>query len=202
MAAKLSTTSFARIRAAANISALSPLRSPASQRRRVFMAPKRTSTRRSSRPLRRKLATELRCATQATSFFSSSWYSGDCCSASSSPARASKSCRQRSCSMACTTSRRAFSSISISSAMYLCSKLAHVQSSATSVFRSSERVGRVESRGCSLAWLHRSSKAASSDHERCKASARRMASALNSNLSPFTQMTAYCSTLASSTSTR
>mmetsp|Transcript_41239 Transcript_41239/g.131048 ORF Transcript_41239/g.131048 Transcript_41239/m.131048 type:complete len:302 (+) Transcript_41239:784-1689(+) len=202
MTSKDSTTSVERMRAAPSTMELSVPPSAASQRCSVATASKSTLTARSSRPLRRKFATELRCEMHFTRRSCASRYSGSWLRPAPRPYRASRSRSERSCSIACTTSFRAFSSMPMSSEMYLCSKSAHVASTAVMALRSSERAGRVESRGCSAAWLQRPRRALSSDQACCSASARRMASALNSNLSPLTQMTAYCSILASSTSTR
>mmetsp|Transcript_76614 Transcript_76614/g.216794 ORF Transcript_76614/g.216794 Transcript_76614/m.216794 type:complete len:203 (-) Transcript_76614:288-896(-) len=202
MAAYDSTTSVARTRAAANASEPRPLRSALSQRRRVMMASKRTSAARSSRPFRRVFATEFRREMHSTSWFCCSRYSGSFWRASASAppllCRASRAPRSRSCSTACTTSPRAFSSIAMSSAMYWCSKAAQAWSRTASARFSSARPGRAE-RAPSA---QRSSRPPSEDQASCRASARRIASALNSNLSPLTQITANCSALASSTSTR
>mmetsp|Transcript_29700 Transcript_29700/g.78822 ORF Transcript_29700/g.78822 Transcript_29700/m.78822 type:complete len:296 (-) Transcript_29700:326-1213(-) len=197
MAEKESTTSVARIRAAAMACAPAPSASASLTKRNASTASRSTSTRKSSRPLRRKFATEFSRAMQATS--------RSCCARYSSMSwnfsRNSRRRILRSCLIAWTTSRRAFSSISINSTIYLCSKLAHVKSNATSTSRSSDRCGLREV-PFSAASSHRSSNALRSVHAYWSASARRMVSALNSNLSPLTHMTAYCSTLASSTSTR
>mmetsp|Transcript_65202 Transcript_65202/g.170769 ORF Transcript_65202/g.170769 Transcript_65202/m.170769 type:complete len:203 (+) Transcript_65202:401-1009(+) len=202
MAAYDSTMSVASRRAARSFSALSPSLSALSHRSRVATASKNTSTLRSSRPLRRTLATELRCAMAATRRVCSSTYSRGLFRATLSPWCTSRRPTPRSWLIAFTMSLRAFSSISMSSEMYFCSKLAQAKSSATRVLRISERVGRVCHWGCSWAWPQRSRTMPSCHQARCKASALLMASALNSNLSPFTQITAYCSKLASSTSTR
>mmetsp|Transcript_44794 Transcript_44794/g.130459 ORF Transcript_44794/g.130459 Transcript_44794/m.130459 type:complete len:202 (+) Transcript_44794:944-1549(+) len=196
-----STTSFARILAAMSLSDTSPPCSARSQRRSVFIASKRTFTTRSSRPLRRTLATEFRCPMLPTKLFCASTYPGTFCHVLSGYC-SSKLVTVRSCSMARTMRRRAFSSISMSSAMYLCSKLAHAKSNATRDVRSSEREGRCVHCGWREAWLQRSNTEPRSHQARWRASARLMASALNSNLSPLTQIVAYCSKPASNTSTR
>mmetsp|Transcript_33478 Transcript_33478/g.104173 ORF Transcript_33478/g.104173 Transcript_33478/m.104173 type:complete len:208 (+) Transcript_33478:64-687(+) len=207
MAAKDSRTSVARMRAASTASVPWPPRSAASQRRSAVAASWRTSAVRSSRPLRRMLATELRRATHPTRRCCCSRYSGRSGRASMAPlplpCSASRAARRRSCSTACTMSSRAFSSMAISSLMYRCSKAAQAKSISMSACFSSARAGRPAAPSAkSAAWLHLPSNRPTSSQVRCSASARRMASALNSNLSPLTQITAYCSALASSTSTR
>mmetsp|Transcript_79774 Transcript_79774/g.220613 ORF Transcript_79774/g.220613 Transcript_79774/m.220613 type:complete len:203 (-) Transcript_79774:348-956(-) len=202
MASYESTTSVARTQAAARASEPSPDCCAASHWRSAARESRSTLTPRSSRPFRRMLATEFRCAMQETRRFLSSQYSGDCCKTWGWLAcLPSKSCSRSSCATAWTISLRAFSSMPISSAMYLCSKLAQAKSMATRALRNSDRVGLPLPRGV-LGLPHCSSRAMSSDQARWRALARRMASTLNSNLSPLTQIAAYCSTLASRTSTR
>mmetsp|Transcript_28000 Transcript_28000/g.73884 ORF Transcript_28000/g.73884 Transcript_28000/m.73884 type:complete len:275 (+) Transcript_28000:930-1754(+) len=138
IAMKDSTTSVARVRAADNALALiSPSDTVVLQWCSVWSASLSTSARRSSRPFRRKLATELIRAMQATRRRCSSVYSGMSCNPSW-PCSFSMSCILESWLTACKMSLLAFSSISISSAMYLCSKRAHAKSSVIIAARNSD----------------------------------------------------------------
>mmetsp|Transcript_38237 Transcript_38237/g.121497 ORF Transcript_38237/g.121497 Transcript_38237/m.121497 type:complete len:200 (-) Transcript_38237:394-993(-) len=196
MAAKEPTMSCASTRAASQASfaapepAPLPPSSPTSQRRRASFALSRISTPRSSRPLRLMLATEFRRAMHATRRRCSWRYSGTSKSArkfATDFKLSSRSCSFRSCSTACTMSLRAFASMLMSSVMYWCSKSAQAWSRAVSAPAISCLVG-LGSRLLASAWFQRSSCMPRPAHACWRCWAWVVASALNSNLSPFTHI--------------
>mmetsp|Transcript_77878 Transcript_77878/g.202914 ORF Transcript_77878/g.202914 Transcript_77878/m.202914 type:complete len:213 (+) Transcript_77878:682-1320(+) len=201
MASNALTTSVARIRAALTASDLVPPLSAALHRCRVPTAVERMSTPRSSRPFRRWFATELRCAMHLTRRRCSSTYSGSCWRSSRllplAPLPLSRRRSACSCCMACTTSLRAFSSMSMSSRMYFSSKLAQA---ASNLLIASCKSDLLTARPSVFPQFF--STASRSLHFCCRTSALCMASWEKTNFSPLTQMTACCSTLASKTSTR
>mmetsp|Transcript_70633 Transcript_70633/g.184164 ORF Transcript_70633/g.184164 Transcript_70633/m.184164 type:complete len:327 (+) Transcript_70633:427-1407(+) len=184
-----STTSAARQRTALRAMSGSLL---VSTRLRTACALSRISPARSSRPLRRKLATALRRAMLPAR---RCWASRKSGLYRRIPMRPSAD----SCSMALISTFRARASMTMSSETYRSSKSAHAASSWFSAVVKSCLVGRARA----VAAPDHLSRTSLTPAQACwRASAHAIASALSSNLSPLTQIATLWSALASNRSIR